>query len=132
MNTNHISVITLNVNGPNSSNKRYSLADLIKKTKSNNKLSPRDSLHRQRHPQTEGERIEKNISLIQIVETIRGFHPHIRKGGLLAKVNQKGQRRSFHSTEGNYTSARHKIINICAPNNGASMYIKPFTISRIK
>ncbi len=58
-NTNHVSIVTLNVNGLNSPIKRHRLVDWIKK-RSNNMLPTRDSSDRKRHTQTEGERLGKS------------------------------------------------------------------------
>ena len=62
-NTNHISIITLNVNGLNSLIKRHRLADWIKKKTQKYAAFKKliNSSYRKRYPQTKGERIGKNI-----------------------------------------------------------------------
>ena len=57
-NTNHISIITLNVNGLTHESKDIDLQIGLKE-RSNNLLPARDSSHRKRYPQTKGERWRK-------------------------------------------------------------------------
>ena len=76
-NTNHISIITLNVNGLNSLIKRHRLADWIKK-RPINMLSSRDSSHRKRHPQTESEKMGKKVPRTWTQLKSGHLHPLIR------------------------------------------------------
>ena len=95
-------------------------------------LPLRDSSHRKTHPQTKGERMGKT------------YHAHgpSKKAGvsifISEKVNFKPKlvRRDkeghFILLKGTINQEDITIVNIYAPNNGASLYInKSFSISRI-
>ena len=55
----YLSIITLNVNGPNAPIKRHSMIDWIKETSIYNMLPTRDPLQGKRHTHTESEGMGK-------------------------------------------------------------------------
>ena len=55
----YLSIITLNVNGPNAPIKRHSMIDWIKETSIYNTLPTRDPLQGKRHTHTESEGMGK-------------------------------------------------------------------------
>ena len=123
-NTNHISIITLNVNGLNSSIKRHILAEWINK----------------KHPTIcclqETNFIEKDIHRLKVKGWEKTIHAHgLRKRAMVSilisdKVNFK-PKLVRSDKEGHFILLKRTInqedimiLNIYAPNNGASLYIK--------
>ena len=70
-NTNHVSIITLTVNGLNSSIKRHRLADWIKMKEPTICCLQETHFIEKRHPHIKGENMEKNIPCTWTQEAVR-------------------------------------------------------------
>ena len=125
-NTNHIKIITLNVNGLNSIIKRHRLADWIKKKDpticclQETHLIERDT-HRlkvegwdKKHT-THMNSVKEQRYLSILLSDKMDFKPK------LVRRDKKGH---FILLKGSIKQQDIIILNIYAPNNGASMYIK--------
>ena len=63
-------------------------------------LFARDSPHRQRHSQTEGERMGRNIICKWYIQTSKVNYSHITQSGFQAKINHKKQKNNFVLIDG--------------------------------
>ena len=128
-NTNNFSIITLSVNGLNSSIKRHRLAEWIKKR------DPTICCLQETHL------IEKEIHRLKVKGWEKTYHAHgpSKKLGVsilisdkvdfkpkLARRDKEGH---FILLKGAINQEEITIVNIYAPNNGASLYIKQILLN---
>ena len=122
-NTNHITIITLNVNGLNSSIKRHRLADWIKKK------DPTICCLQETHL------IEKDTHRLKVKGWGKTYHAHglSKKAGVSIlisdnvdfkpKLVRRDKEGHFILLKGSINQQDITIINIYAPNSGSSMYV---------
>ena len=128
-NTNHTSIISLNVNGINSSIKRQRLVEWMKKR--DQTLCCLQETHL----------IEKNIHKLKVIGWEKTYHAHglSKKVGvsilILNKVDFKSmlvrrdKKGHFILLQGNINQEDIMILNIYAPNNVASLQIKQILLN---
>uniref|UniRef100_A0A8D2CPZ6 exodeoxyribonuclease III n=1 Tax=Sciurus vulgaris TaxID=55149 RepID=A0A8D2CPZ6_SCIVU len=126
---NHISIITLNVNGLNSSIKRHRLADWIK-----NK-DPTICCLEETHL------IEKDTHRLKVKGWGKTYHAHglSKKAGVAIlisynvdfkpKLVRRDKEGHFILLKGSINQQDITIINIYAPNSGSSMYVKQILLN---
>ena len=123
-NTNHITIITLNVNGLNSSIKRHRLTDWIKKK------NPTICCLQETHL------IERDAQRLKVKEWGKTYHAHghskkARVSILIShnvdfkpKLVRRNTEGHFILLKGSINQQDITIINIYAPNSGSSIYVK--------
>ena len=128
-NMNHISIITLNVNGLNSSIKRHKLAEWIKMK------DPTICCLQETHL------IEKDIHRLKVKGWEKTYHAHglSKKAGISILISDKVDFKSklvrrdkkghFVLLKGTINQEDIMILNIYAPNNVASLYIKQILLN---
>ena len=89
-------------------------------------LPTRDPSQDKRPTQTESEGLETNIPSKQTgkKKKSRGSNTHIRQNRLHKKGHKERPRRFLHNTQRKIHQEDINIVNIYAPNIGASKYIK--------
>ena len=78
----------------------------------------------QKITQTESDGLETNFPSKRTGKKSRGGNTHIRQNRLPKKGHKERPRRSLHNTKGRIHQEDLNIVNIYAPNIGASKYIK--------
>ena len=130
---NHISIITLNVNGLNSSIKRHRLADCIKKKEpticclQETHLTDKD-IHRVKVKEWEKTYLAHGLSKKATVSILISDNVNFKP-----KLVRRDKGGHFILLKGSINQQDITIINIYAPNSGSSMYVKQiFSISETK
>ena len=87
-------------------------------------LPTRDPSQDKRTTQTESEGLETNFPSKRTGKKSRGSNTHIRQNNLQKKVHKKTPRRHFIILKGRIHQEDINIVNMYAPNIGASKYIR--------
>ena len=128
-NTNHISIITLNVNGLNTLIKRHGQAEWIKKK------DPTVCCLQETHL------IEKDIHRLKVKGWEKTYHTHglSKKAGVSILISNKvdfkpklvrrDKQGNFILLKGTINQEGITIVNIYGPNNGASLYINQILLN---
>ena len=119
----YLSIITLSVNGLNAPIKRHTIAEWIRK-QDPHMLSTRDPPQDKRPTQTEREKLETNFQSKRTGKKSRGSNAHIRQNRLQQRAIKRDPVGHFIILKGRIHQKDINIVNIYAPNIGASKYIR--------
>ena len=120
---NYLSIITLNVNGLNAPIKRHRIAEWIRKRHAHLCCLQETHLRTKDLHRLKVKGWKQIFQANEQEKKSRGSNTHIRQNRLPKKGHKERPRRSFHITQGNNSSRRHKHYKyICTQHRSTQIY----------